>query len=481
MKKVAFLFVLALACGWNCHAQSWTFVKEAQSSYCVPGASSCSFSSGTLAPTTAGTVRVIFLRTATGASAPNVAITSVTGAGSTWNLCPASSCHILGNDDLDMAYAIGGSGGQTNITVNVSPASGTSFFTVILYEFLPPAGSTASFDTSGTVNHACTGGTTTGVGLSIAANSTDLILTGRGNGDPAGPFSYSSPYIQTPYNNAVALNTSTGSAPTMSCSGSSLIFTAIAFKSTAGKFNPPATHMTPANYTNNNDTQINCNSSCSLTIPSTSAGNLLYLVAADINGTFLSSVSDGQGDAWVVPSTTGSSTCRNSVGGTNDVLSCAWVLSAKGGTTSLSITMTGSGAVQFAVMEIHPISGSFSLDAQGSTQNTTASFNPSGQALALTGSDDAIFQAAFIPGGTTAQTFYDMPPSAPKTAQEFWLGQAAFVAALDAPYGAFPSNAQPTWGNQQNNATLATGVAFKLASGTATAPNPPTGLTAVVN
>src|SRR5215831_14280337 len=162
MKKVVFLFVLALGFSWNCHAQTWTFVQEAQSSYCVPGASSCSFSSGTLAPTTAGTVRVIFLRTATGASAPNVSITSVTGAGSTWNLCPASSCHILGNDDLDMAYAIGGSGGALNGTVTLSGPSGSSFFTVMLYEFLPPSGATASFDTSGTVLSNCTSGSSTG-------------------------------------------------------------------------------------------------------------------------------------------------------------------------------------------------------------------------------------------------------------------------------------------------------------------------------
>lgn len=442
---------------------TWTFVQEAQNSYCVPGQSSCSFSAGTLAPTTAGTVRIIFLRTANASNAPNVTISSVSGLGSTWNLCPASSCHILGNDDLDMAYAIGGTGGQLNGTITLSGNSGTAFFTVILYEFLPPAGATASFDTSGTVQSNCTSGSATGVGLGLTPSNTDLIFTGRGNGDPSGPFAYSAPYVQTPYNNAFNLNTTSGTAPTMGCVGSTMIYTAMAFKTSAGLFTPPTKNMKPVNYTNNNDVQLTCSPTCSLTIPASTAGNLLFLEAADINAAFISAVSDSQGDSWVVPGTTGSSTCRNTVSGTNDALSCAWVLVAKGGTTSLSITMSANGAVQFAVMEVHSaLAGNFALDAQGSTQNT-ASFNPSGQALAISGSDDVVFQAAFIPGGTTAQTYYPMPPSSPKTGQEFWLGQAGFVAVLDIPYGQFPSNAQPTWGNQQDNATLATGVAFKVA------------------
>lgn len=481
MKKVVFLFVLALGFAWNSPAQTWTFVQEAQSSYCVTGQSTCQFSAGTLAPTTAGTVRIIFLRTANASNAPNVTISSVSGAGSTWNLCPASSCHILGNDNLDMAYAIGGSGGQTNITVTLSGSSGSAFFTVIFYEFLPPAGATASFDTSGTVNHSCTSGSTTGVGLTLSANSTDLILTGRGNGDPSGPFAYSSPYTQTPYNNAFSLNDSTGAAPTMGCSGSSLIYTAIAFKSSAGLFTPPTPHMKAANYTNLNDTQPSCNPSCTLTIPQTTVGNLLYLQAADINNVFISSVSGG--GAWVVPS--GANTCHNEVNsaGTSNAISCAYILSMTSSVTSLTVTMTGSGAAAFAIMEVHPLNGAtFSLDAEGSTINPL-SFAPPGQALSLTGTDDAIFQTIFVPGGNTAVTDYPMPPSAPKTATEFWLGQASFVAALDAPYGAFPSNAQPIWGDQQGSqsATVVSGVAFKISSGTATAPNPPTGLTAAVN
>ncbi len=448
-------------------SSGWTFVQEALNSYCVPGNSSCSFNVGTLVPTTAGTVRVIFMRTANATNAPNVTITSVTGAGSTWNLCPASSCHIFGNDDLDMAYAIGGSGAQTSITVTLSGASGSSFFTVYLYEFLPPAGSTASFDTSGVVNHACSSGATTGVSLPITA--TDLILTGRGNGDPSSWNAYGAPYIQLISNNALSLNDSTGAAPTIGCTGSSMIFNAIAFKSSLGTFAPPTNHMKAVNYTNNNAAQINCSSSCSLTIPSTNAGDLLYLEAADINGAFISSVS-GAG-TWVVP--TGANTCRNVMSG--DALSCAYVLSTTAGVTSLNITMTGSGAVQFAAMEISPLGGTFSFDTQGSTINS-ASFNPSGQALTLgSNPDDVIFQTIFVPGGTTAVTHYPMPPSE-KQGPMFFNNEAGFVALTDAATGV-----TPTWDNQQNNATLVTGVAFTLGSGSGTKPAPPTGLSAIVN
>ena len=474
MKRLVLIFVLALGFAWNCHAQSWTFVQESLIAYCVPGQSSCSASGGTLAPTTAGTVRVVFIRTATGGSAPNVTITSVSGLGSTWNLCPASSCHILGNDDLDMAYAIGGSGGQTNFTVNLSGASGTSFFSLIFYEFLPPAGFTASFDASAMANHACSSGTTTGISLPVTA--TDLILLGRGNGDPSSWNAYSSPYIQTAWNNGLSLNDSTGAAPTVGCTGSSMIFNAIAFKSTAGTFTPPTPKMKAVNYVNNNG--LSCGPSCSLTIPSTGSGNLLYVQSAHLFGAQIQSISSSPSvGTWVVPSGTGS--CRNTmtIGSFNYALSCAYVLSTSPGVTSLSITMTGSGTAAFAVMEVQPaIGSSFSFDVQGSTQNA-ASFNPSGQPLTLSGNADVIFQTIFVPGGTTGVSYYPMPPSAPKQGFMFMNNEAAFAALLNTSSGV-----TPTWANQQSGeTTLVSGVAFKTASGTATAPNPPTSLTAVVH
>ena len=248
-------------------------------------------------------------------------------------------------------------------------------------------------------------------------------------------------------------------------SGAAAGFAAIAFKSSLGIFSGPQRKMTAVNYVNTNG--INCSPSCSLTIPATGSGNLLYLEAADLNGAHISSVS-GAG-AWVVP--TGTNTCRNTIGG--DALSCAYVLSTTAGVTSLNITMTGSGSTSFAVTEVSPQGGAFSLDVQGSTQNA-ASYNPSGQPLTLSGADDVIFQTIFIPGGTTAVTYYPEPRSSPAQAQMFFNNNAGFAVLLDATTGVVPE-----WANQQNNATLVTGIAFK--TGTATAPAPPSSLTAVVN
>jgi hypothetical protein len=120
--------------------------------------------------------------------------------------------------------------------------------------------------------------------------------------------------------------------------------------------------------------------------------------------------------------------------------------------------------------EIATISGSFALDAQGSA-TVAASFRPKGQALTLSGSNDVIFQAIFVPGGTSGVTLY--PYSSSST--NFFNTNAGVVARLNTTDGT-----APLWVNEQNNATVVSGVAFKTA-GTGTAPAPPTGLGAVVH
>src|SRR6266851_3909086 len=68
---------------------SWTYVQDSLITGCVAGQSSCNLGVGQMLPTTAGTVWVVEIQTTT-----NVTITSVTGGGGSWQLCPASSCHI---------------------------------------------------------------------------------------------------------------------------------------------------------------------------------------------------------------------------------------------------------------------------------------------------------------------------------------------------------------------------------------------------
>jgi hypothetical protein len=134
--------------------------------------------------------------------------------------------------------------------------------------------------------------------------------------------------------------------------------------------------------------------------------------------------------------------------------------------------MTGNSNANFAIWEVASTAGPFAFDAQGSATRP-ASFSPSGVALTLTGTNDAIFQAAFVPGGTSAVSYYPQP-RIPGSGTQFFDAQAGQALLLNAT-----SNVVPLWANEQNNATVVTGIAFR--TGTATALAPPTGLAAVVN
>src|SRR5690348_1653462 len=148
IRKVIFVLIFALGLAWNCRAQTWSYVQDSVVTYCNGGASSCNVSAGTLAPTHAGTIWIIRIHTPN-----NVSISSVSGGGATWSLCPSSSCHLFNStngDNQDLAYGIGGSAGTTNMTVNLTGNAG-AFFGMNFIEIQPPAGSTPSFDTAGTV------------------------------------------------------------------------------------------------------------------------------------------------------------------------------------------------------------------------------------------------------------------------------------------------------------------------------------------
>jgi len=130
--------------------------------------------------------------------------------------------------------------------------------------------------------------------------------------------------------------------------------------------------------------------------------------------------------------------------------------------------MSGGSAVGFAFWEVASTNGPFIFDVVGSATNT-ASVSPGGVALTLNGTNDAIFQAAFVPGGTSGVTWYPLPNAFP-----FFDNNAAGAALLNASSGV-----RPFWANEQNNVTAVTGIAFR--TGTGTAPAPPTGLAAVVH
>lgn len=162
------------------------------------------------------------------------------------------------------------------------------------------------------------------------------------------------------------------------------------------------------------------------------------------------------GGAWVVP--TGSNTCQITLSG-GYALSCGYVLSSNAGVVSLSVTMSGNTNASFAIWELASASGPFSFDVEGAATNNP-SFDPSGVALALSGSNDVIFQSAFVPGGTSSVSFYPMPRVPPGgQGAMFMNANAASVVLLNTANGA-----APLWVNQQNNATVVSAVAFSTPS-----------------
>lgn len=459
MKKVVFVFLLALGSAWNCHAQGWTWLQDSIITGCTGNSTTCDLGSAQgVLPTSSGTVWVVYIHTPA-----DVTITSVSGGGGTWTLCPASSCHVFNatvGANVDMAYNLTGTAGTTHITVSLSGNAG-SFFGANFVEIKPPSGSTASFDASGATSSAsCT--TCTAVGLTLSA--TDAVIQMLGGNNPAAWNSWSAPYFEDMASNGIGLNVSNGAAPTVTVAPSGEVITAIAFKSTAGSFTPPPSPLSMVSF--KNLTAVSCSPSCSLAVPSTGSGHLLYLEAGNHSSNRISSVTGG--GTWVAPS--GANTCQITLSG-SDALSCAYVLSSAPGATSLNVTMTGTCNCSFAVWEVATTTGTFALDVQGSATNA-ASFYPNGVRLPLTGSNDVAFQAIFVPGGTSGDTLY---PYTSQNSINFFNTDAGVVARLNTADGS-----APVYVDQQNNATVVSGIAFKT-SGTGTTPAPPTGLNAVVH
>ena len=291
MKKVAFLFVLFLGFAWNCNAQTWTYVQESVITYCANNTSSCGNFAGTMIPTQANTVWIF------GISTTNDVTATVSGGGATWTECSTCTTYLSGFRRNRIFYALGGTAGSTNFSISLSGNSGSSF-AVTFVEVQPPAGTTASFDVGGVTSSSTCSGTCTGVALTLSA--TDVVVQFLNRNAPADWKGWSSPYLTLPNGDGVHVNAPAGSeaAPTVNVlpGATGAVFSAIAFKSTAGSFTPPApgpmslvsfVDPDPASGLNG----LNCAPSCSLAVPATGSGHLLYLEAANTSGVFLGSVS----------------------------------------------------------------------------------------------------------------------------------------------------------------------------------------------
>jgi len=141
--------------------------------------------------------------------------------------------------------------------------------------------------------------------------------------------------------------------------------------------------------------------------------------------------------------------------------------------------MAGNANTMFAFYEVATTTGTFSFDTTNSTTNA-ASTSPSGVPLSLSQSaTDVIFQSIFVFGGTSSVSYFPYVRACRSgCGPGFWNGQAASDAILNATSTTLQT---PRFANQQNNATIVSGIAFETGSGTAQAPAPPSGLTAVVN
>lgn len=132
-------------------------------------------------------------------------------------------------------------------------------------------------------------------------------------------------------------------------------------------------------------TTTHCNSN---TLTATTAGDLLFVLCfVGLDTDTCGSFADSQGDTFVT-----TSACAI---GTSPAFTtaCAYVLSAVGGTTSITSTVTSGQGRAMTVYEIKPTSGSYVLDATVSVSTTGTSCNPcNGQALTLSYPTDVIFQ-----------------------------------------------------------------------------------------
>jgi hypothetical protein len=160
-----------------------------------------------------------------------------------------------------------------------------------------------------------------------------------------------------------------------------------------------------------------------LTVPSTGSGHLLVLQVETQGSSsgFITSVITGCSTSWVVP-----------VGaqiGSPGALSGAYCLASASGVSSITINFSVTTAYSYVFYEeADTVGHTPSLDPSGGigTVRNSSMVNPTGVALTLTGTNDAIFQQIVEAGGT--------------------------VTAISAPYGNFNSLGAPTgWGNVLNS------------------------------
>ena len=468
----------------------WSYVQDATLLFCTSHqlSSGCTVNIGEITPTVAGSVRALYVFTCSagvvcdGTNVGNGAVLTgvceglgCTGTNNGWTQCAA--CSISGPlVTSSVYYQIGGAAGITSdINMTLSAGAG-GVFSANFAEFLPPPGTTPSFDVASTATRTSCNPCT---GASLVPTATDLIFSaGGGIGRDTGN-AWSSPYVTTALGDGYSLDTASGAAPTVRArpgTTPSPTFFAIAFKSSAGMFSPPSYAYSIASVAAVANTVdgggITCSPSCVVPITSTGAHRLLLLAAANSSGRSISQITGG--GTWTIPN--GANSCQitfavPSIPGST--MSCAYALDSAPGTTQLSVTMNGSGSVAFLVFEVASTTGgTFAFDGQCSYSYPTFAWYQDACAPAMTGSDDIVFSTYYDEGGSLGPNYYPIPHVGKPNSGNYFQFNLASIAALlstaNAPAPLVANNYKATWINccpGTGAQTFGWGIAFKTTAG----------------
>jgi hypothetical protein len=198
-------------------------------------------------------------------------------------------------------------------------------------------------------------------------------------------------------------------------------------------------------------TTTSCSPTCTITPTVQAIGDAGLIQVWQTSGSAdyisTSTVPSG-GGTWYVPS--GAGTCQNSninIGAS----SCAWTPSLTSTSPSIVITMTASTTYRVIFWDVpYSGTGSAALDTQNSTV-LSAGTNPTGQALTLTGSSEAVFQMVGVPTGPASAI-----TSPYQTTFGEWSNQCSFASAMN-----ISSGAAPTWTDSNSEAAIVVAIAFK--------------------
>jgi hypothetical protein len=125
--------------------------------------------------------------------------------------------------------------------------------------------------------------------------------------------------------------------------------------------------------------------------------------------------------------------------------------------------MSGTGPTAFAMWEIASTNGAFSFDTSGNAQRAgSPTLNVQGIPLPVSGSNDVIFQSAWISGGTNAISLYPGPEN-PNGQAILFYSTATSANAGSAALLNTTNGTAPIWINGGTNSagTGVTGIAFK--------------------